>query len=194
MNLLAHAFLSFQDTDILAGNMISDYVKGKKQYDLPTNVQKGIQLHRIIDTFTDQHLVVKELSEIFRPKYRLYSGAIIDIVFDHFLANDEIHFNKDQLHDFTQTIYTQLSIHQTIFPERFAKMFPYMTSQNWLFHYQSTEGIQRSLGGLQRRAKYIDETETAFQLFLQHYEQIQTGYQLFFPELLQMSKDTFNKL
>ena len=194
MNLLAHAFLSFQDTDILAGNMISDYVKGKKQYDLPRNVQKGIQLHRVIDTFTDQHRVVKELSEIFRPKYRLYSGAIIDIVFDHFLANDEIHFNKNQLHDFTQTIYTQLSIHQSIFPERFAKMFPYMTSQNWLFHYQSTEGIQRSLGGLQRRAKYIDETETAFQLFLQHYEQIQTGYQLFFPELLQMSKDTFNKL
>jgi acyl carrier protein phosphodiesterase len=194
MNLLAHAFLSFQDTDILVGNMISDYVKGKKQYDLPTNVQKGIQLHRIIDTFTDQHLVVKELSEIFRPKYRLYSGAIIDIVFDHFLANDEIHFNEDQLHNFTQATYTQLSIHQFIFPERFAKMFPYMTSQNWLFHYQSTEGIQRSLGGLQRRAKYIDETETAFQLFLQHYEQIKKGYQLFFPDLLQLSQDTFNKL
>ena len=194
MNLLAHAFLSFQDTDILAGNMISDYVKGKKQYDLPRNVQKGIQLHRVIDTFTDQHRVVKELSEIFRPKYRLYSGAIIDIVFDHFLANDEIHFNKNQLHDFTQTTYAQLFNHNNLFPERFAKMYPYMVEQNWLFHYQSTEGIQRSLGGLQRRAKYIDETETAFQLFLQHYEQIQTGYQLFFPELLQMSKDTFNKL
>jgi len=69
-----------------------------------------------------------------------------------------------------------------------------MSEQNWLFHYKSEDGIQRSLGGLQRRAKYIDETETAFRLFLQHYEEIQKGYQLFFPELLQMSKDTFIKL
>ena len=115
-------------------------------------------------------------------------------IFDKKGANDEIHFNDNQLHNFTQATYSQLSIHQSIFPERFAKMFPYMTSQNWLFHYQSTEGIQRSLGGLQRRAKYITETETALQLFLQHYEQIKKGYQLFFPELLQLSQDTFNKL
>ena len=39
--------------------MISDFVKGKKQFDYPINIQKGIQLHRAIDTFTDQHHATK---------------------------------------------------------------------------------------------------------------------------------------
>ncbi|KAF0239868.1 MAG: hypothetical protein FD183_1294 [Chitinophagaceae bacterium] len=50
MNYLAHAYLSFNEPSILLGNMISDYVKGKKQYDYPLLIQKGIHLHRAIDT------------------------------------------------------------------------------------------------------------------------------------------------
>jgi acyl carrier protein phosphodiesterase len=194
MNLLAHAFLSFQDTDILAGNMISDYVKGKKQFDLPESIQKGIQLHRVIDQFTDQHPVIKELSNIFKPTYRLYSGAIIDVVLDHFLANDTTHFKEGQLHTFTQATYEQLDVNKGLFPDRFAKMFPFMHAQNWLFHYHTTEGIQRSLNGLKRRATYIQETDTAFQLFLDHYALLQTGYDAFFPDILHASKSTFGTL
>jgi acyl carrier protein phosphodiesterase len=36
MNYLAHAYLSFGEPDILAGNMISDFVKGKKNSITPT--------------------------------------------------------------------------------------------------------------------------------------------------------------
>lgn len=32
MNYLAHAVLSFDDPDILTGNIISDFVKGKKNF------------------------------------------------------------------------------------------------------------------------------------------------------------------
>jgi acyl carrier protein phosphodiesterase len=35
MNYLAHACLSFGRPDILVGNMISDHIKGKKQFDYP---------------------------------------------------------------------------------------------------------------------------------------------------------------
>ena len=55
MNYLAHAYLSFNHPGILAGNMINDYVKGKSQYDYPPIIQKGLQLHRFIDHFTDLH-------------------------------------------------------------------------------------------------------------------------------------------
>ena len=53
MNYLAHAYLSFGDPDILAGNMISDFVKGKKKYEYPDRIQMGITLHRKIDEYTD---------------------------------------------------------------------------------------------------------------------------------------------
>ena len=55
MNYLAHAFLSFNDSGLLIGNMISDFVKGKKQFDYTPDIQKGIRLHRMIDTYTDAH-------------------------------------------------------------------------------------------------------------------------------------------
>ncbi len=61
MNYLAHAYLSFNMPDILVGNMISDFIKGKKQFDYPLPVQKGIRLHRAIDTFTDTHAATQEL-------------------------------------------------------------------------------------------------------------------------------------
>ena len=86
MNYLAHAYLSFNEPAILVGNMISDFIKGKKQFDYPGPIQKGIRLHRDIDNFTDTHPVTQQLKSYFRPAYRLYSGAFSDVVYDHFLA------------------------------------------------------------------------------------------------------------
>ena len=75
MNYLAHAYLSFGEPDILIGNMISDFIKGKKQFDYLLPVQKGIQLHRAIDEFTDFHAVTKEAKQLLKPANRI--GTII---------------------------------------------------------------------------------------------------------------------
>src|SRR3989442_7909269 len=95
MNYLAHAYLSFNQPEILVGNMISDFIKGKKQFDYPVSIQKGIRLHRDIDTFTDAHPATQQLKSFFRPHYRLYAGAFGDIVYDHFLALDPNEFVND---------------------------------------------------------------------------------------------------
>lgn len=194
MNFLAHAFLSFNDAGILAGNMISDFVKGKKKFDLPEEIQKGIVLHRKIDTFTDDHLANKELKLIFRPHYGLYCSPIMDVLFDHFLASDGNIFSEDALLAFTAETYGKLDEYQDHFPERFARMFPYMKSQNWLYHYRTMEGVWNSLGGLSRRAKYLGETTTAFALFEENYETLRAGYNEFFPELREMALATYLEL
>ena len=93
MNFLAHAYLSFDHPEILVGNLISDFVKGKKKFDYSEQVQHGIALHRAIDTFTDFHQATQIAKQVFRADYRLYSGAFMDIVYDHFLANDDNEFS-----------------------------------------------------------------------------------------------------
>src|SRR4026207_901515 len=108
MNYLAHAYLSFEDKDILAGNIISDFVKGKRQFDYPSPIHAGIKLHRLIDDFTDQHAATREAKEFFRPDYRLYSGAFIDVVYDHFLATDETEFTDSSLLAFSAKVYDSL--------------------------------------------------------------------------------------
>lgn len=194
MNFLAHAFLSFNDAGILTGNMISDFVKGKKKFDLPEEIQKGIILHRKIDTYTDDHLVNKELKLIFKSSYGLYSSPIMDVLFDHFLATDPNYFDEESLLQFTLQTYLLLDDKQDRFPEKFARMYPYMKTQNWLYHYRSREGVWNSLGGLSRRAKYLHETQTAFDLFEQHYETLRAGYNEFFPDLYEMTRASYNEL
>src|SRR6266498_5737073 len=108
MNYLAHAYLSFNRPGILVGNMISDFVKGKKKYGYSEEIQQGIALHREIDRFTDTHAGTKEAKEIFRPAYRLYAGALIDVVYDHFLALDENEFTDESLKAFTIKTYSLL--------------------------------------------------------------------------------------
>jgi acyl carrier protein phosphodiesterase len=184
MNYLAHAFLSFNNADLLVGNMIADYVKGNKQFNYPAEIQAGIQLHRDIDHFTDTHEASQEIKNLFKPSYRLYAGAFIDVVYDYFLANDTAHFTtENELRFFANNTYQILEKRQTDFPEKFGNMFPFMQSQDWLYNYRTDVGMQKSFGGLRKRAKYIEETETAFKIFLENKQTIQHSYDMFFPAL-----------
>jgi acyl carrier protein phosphodiesterase len=183
MNYLAHAYLSFSQPEILVGNMISDFIKGKKKFDYAENIQKGITLHRAIDEFTDNHKATHEAKTFFKPVYGLYAGAFMDVVYDHFLARDIHEFPGNELSSFAQKTYGQLASFEPVFPERFQRMFFYMRTQNWLFHYQFKEGIKNSFAGLVRRAAYMDESQSAFAVFEENYESLQEYYDAFFPDI-----------
>jgi len=195
MNYLAHALLSFENRDILAGNMISDFVKGKKKFEYPLSIQQGIHLHRLIDNFTDFHPATAKAKNFFRPQYRLYSGAFVDVVFDHFLALDKKQFEKlGGLENFTQNTYLLLEQNSSYFPEPFTQMFPYMKNQNWLYHYRLKEGMQKGFNGLVHRAQYLYESEVAFGIFKEHYKELESLYYEFFPELKEFSLRTLSNL
>ncbi len=184
MNYLAHAFLSFNNADLLVGNMIADYIKGNKQFEYSVQIQAGIKLHRAIDFYTDTHEASQEIKNLFKPTYRLYAGAFIDVVYDYFLANDRIHFTtENELRIFADNTYQILEKRQQDFPEKFGIMFPFMQSQDWLYNYRTDIGMQKSFGGLRKRAKYIEETDTAFEIFLDNKQTIQHAYDVFFPDL-----------
>ena len=194
MNYLAHAYLSFNHPEILVGNMISDYVKGKKKLDYPAAIQKGITLHRAIDTFTDDHPATKKAKEVFRPHYRLYSGAFVDVVYDHFLATDDREFPGSSLLKFSEQSYTILNAYTHWFPEPFNSIFPYMKAQNWLFNYRNKWGIEKSLGGVVRRAAYLNESDTAFRLFEEHYQLLSDCYRQFWAAIQPFARRQFELL
>lgn len=183
MNYLAHAYLSFGDPDILAGNMISDFVKGKKKYDYSIRIQMGITLHRKIDEYTDSHPATRQAKEFLKKTAGPYSGAFVDIVYDHFLANDPYEFEEGALADFAHNTYLRLDPFQSEFPEKFQRFFYYMRTQNWLLNYASTGGIHNSFRGLCHRAKYIEDAEPVFEAFLTHYEELKMAYEFFFPHV-----------
>jgi acyl carrier protein phosphodiesterase len=195
MNYLAHAYLSFEHPEILTGNMIGDFVKGQQINQYGKDIQAGIRLHRFIDTYTDSHPITIEIKQYFRKPYRLYAAPITDIILDYFVANDERNFSsKELLMDFTQRTYHTLELQSNEFPEKFSNIFPYMRKQNWLYHYHATDGIYKSLKGLERRASYMENAEKAFQLFLTHREEIFPLYNSYFTELKNAVKTQFDLL
>jgi acyl carrier protein phosphodiesterase len=183
MNYLAHAWLSFNRPEILAGNMISDFVKGKKRFDYNEGIQKGIMLHRSIDAFTDEHEATKQAKQFFKSTVGLYAGAFVDVAYDHFLACDKNEFPGNSLLQFSLSVYTTLDKYETVLPEKFAHMLPYMKRDNWLYNYSTLYGIEKSFGGLARRAKYLEDSTAVFESFQKNYQALQVCYTIFFPDV-----------
>jgi acyl carrier protein phosphodiesterase len=195
MNYLAHAYLSFNNPGILAGNMVNDYVKGKAKFAYPLPIQKGMILHRAIDEFTDTHPVTQQAKQFFKADYRLYAGAFVDVLYDHFLANDRNEFEDEAaLNNFCLQTYNSLQNNLALLPPKFQQVFPYMQSQNWLYNYQYRQGIEKSFGGLVKRAAYLSESAAAYKIFNLHYDDLQICYTEFFPLLKQFALNQFNKL
>lgn len=195
MNYLAHAYLSFGIPEIAVGNLISDFVKGKKKDDYPPAVQQGIILHRAIDNFTDSHALTRRAKAVFRDEYRLYAGALVDVSYDYFLANDPLSFpDAAALKVFSQKTYEQLAAWQSVFPDRFAHMFQYMRTQDWLYHYRYREGIFNSFAGLARRAAYMPDPAPACRLFETRYTELEDCYREFFPLLKEFAFATLQRL
>ena len=186
MNYLGHAFLSMNNEHTLTGNMIGDYVKGLQPLqEYPEAVRNGIMLHRKIDTFTDSHPAATRAKLYFRETYHLYAGAIIDIIFDHFLANDPKHFASERaLFDFSQSTYSALERNESFFPEKFAAFFPYMRSQNWLYNYRTLQGTEKSLLGLYRRAQRMPKVDAAYKTLVGYYYQLNQCYFEFIDDIL----------
>lgn len=176
------------------GNMISDFVKGKKRFDFSDNIQEGIMLHRNIDTFTDDHDATKQAKQFFKPAVGLYAGAFMDVVYDHFLANDANEFKNENLLNFSLSVYSALENYKNILPDKFARMLPYMQSENWLYNYRTLNGIEKSFGGLMRRAKYLDNSSLPFECFQKNYETLQHYYIVFFKDVKQFAYEKYISL
>ncbi|MEM7548728.1 MAG: ACP phosphodiesterase [Bacteroidota bacterium] len=183
MNFLAHAFLSGENEAILAGNFLGDFIKGREHEKYPEGIQKGVRLHREIDFYSDNHPVFRESRLLLVDKYRHYSGVIVDMFYDHFLA---IHFSKYSqvpLKDFTTSVYSSVEKQFPELPGKAKHVFPFMKHDDWLFHYSKVEGLERALQGMSRRTKFDIQMGESVQELKEHFENFENHFFEFFEEI-----------
>ncbi|WP_298368617.1 ACP phosphodiesterase [uncultured Lutibacter sp.] len=183
MNFLAHLYLSKDNKNILIGNFISDAVKGKAYKKYPKEIQVGLILHRNIDNFTDTHPIVKRSMRRLNPRYRHFDGIIIDILYDHFLAKNWSKYSNIPLEIYAQNVYSFLSENVESFPEELQNLLPSMIKYNWLVNYASLKGIERVLGGMNRRTKGISQMDLAIEDLKLHYKELEEDFTAYFKEL-----------
>lgn len=183
MNFLAHLYLSGDNEELLVGNFIGDFVKGSQMEHYPNQIQKGIRLHRSIDSFTDTHEVVLESKVRLREKFRHYAPVIVDVYYDHFLARDWSRFSSISLKKYTEDFYETMNNYFSILPKGVIHMLSFMSRDNWLYNYQFIEGIDRALTGMSRRTRFESKMEEASQTLKDHYEAFKDEFYRFFPDL-----------
>ncbi|MFK7783402.1 ACP phosphodiesterase [Psychroserpens sp.] len=184
MNFLAHIYLSGDHKMITIGNFVADAIRGNKYKLLSPELQVGIKLHRHIDTFTDAHPIVRQSTKRLHSNYSHYSGVIVDILYDHFLAKNWTKYSDIPLNDYIDNFYECLEEHFDILPERFQKLMPYMIADNWLLSYSEIDGIQRVLNGMNKRTKNKSGMNLATNELKEFYSEFETEFTLFFEELI----------
>lgn len=194
MNYLAHIYLSFKDEEITIGNFIADSIRGNKYHHLPNRVQKGIMLHRAIDTFTDAHPIARASSKRLHANYSHYSRVIVDIFYDHFLAKNWAKYSSVSLETFVSGFYDLLEDNYAILPPGVKRMMPYMIADNWLLTYAEIGGIGRVLQGMNRRTQHKSGMNNAVDDLREHYDQFESEFILFFAELEAYTLDQYQRL
>jgi acyl carrier protein phosphodiesterase len=189
MNYLAHIFLSGNEQSLQIGSFIADFVKGKQLYTYPADIQKGIILHRKIDTFTDQHPVVNQLMKVLQPSFGRYSPILLDMYFDYCLANSFQQYspNKNLLR-FSLQFYRYLIAHYSLLPERVKRFVFHFMITNRLYQYKSINGLHTSLKIMSVYKTNSIDPEKSIQFLINHEEVLFKEFHVFFTDLLQFSQ------
>jgi acyl carrier protein phosphodiesterase len=187
MNFLAHIYLSEDNDLIKIGNLMADGIRGKHFESYPLEIQKGIILHRFIDTYTDAHLVFRQSTKRLHEKYHHYAGVIVDVFYDHFLAKNWSHYSDEKLELYVARFYQSLQDNYEFLSERTKGMMPYMINQNWLVSYQTTEGINRILTQMDNRTKNESKMRFATHELIEYYTDFEQEFTTFFEDLKEQS-------
>lgn len=183
MNYLAHIYLSGTNDLLKIGNFMADSIKGNDYEKYAPEIKKGILLHRHIDSFTDSHPIYRRSKHRLHEKYGHYSGVIMDILYDHFLAKNWSKFSNEKLEDYANDFYQLLQDNYDILTERIKGMMPYMIARNWLVSYATIEGLEMILFQMDYKTKHRANMQEAIVELQDFYSEFESEFFLFFEEL-----------
>jgi acyl carrier protein phosphodiesterase len=194
MNFLAHIYLSGDNDLMKIGNFMADGIHGKNFDAFPLEIQKGIILHREIDTFTDAHPTFRQSTKRLHANYHHYSGIIVDIFYDHFLAKNWSNYSDERLEDYSERFYQSLRDNYNDLTPKTQKMMPYMIEYNWLLSYQTIEGIESVLVKMDTRMKHNSNMRFSVAELRTFYSNFETEFTTFFAALIVHSNQKIQTL
>lgn len=187
MNYLAHLLLAENTPESRIGNLLGDFVKGQIEINNSSYneaIIKGIKTHYQVDCFTDKHAIFKQSKQrIYQSQGRL-SAVLIDVFYDHFLANYWQLFSSEKLETFADHTYITLQKSHHLLPEKLQLVLPRIILENWLVSYRTIEGIERTCQRLGKRIKRANNFAIARYDLQANYQELEADFLSFFPQLV----------
>jgi acyl carrier protein phosphodiesterase len=184
MNYLAHFHLAGDEPTMIVGALLGDYVKGPLNNQYNADIRKGIRLHRSLDNFVDQHHATRLAAQLFDKKYRRYSGILLDLFFDHFLARHWARYHQQELAEFSQQVYQLLEENHLYLPAKARQFVSRMSGRDLLSSYGQREVIQQSLAHIGTRLSRENPLHHAARQMDEHYDSLEQTFITFYPEAI----------
>ena len=150
MNFLFHMILSGDDDQLLVGNFMGDFVKGRLENRFRPRIRQGVQLHRSIDSYGDRHPVYRSSRKLLGEEYGLYRGVMLDLFYDYFLVNNWSSWSDEPFDDYLVRTRAVMESHRDDLPEEMHRLLPIIFDE-LLTSYATIDGIGNALCRLSRR-------------------------------------------
>ncbi len=187
MNWLAHLYLAESNIEACLGNLLADLVKGPDRRNMPAKFARGMRLHQAIDIFTDVHPVVHRSRARIKGDYRHFTGILVDVFYDHYLALDWDRYASEPLDVFTARLYAEILAHPITLPTDAQTALDRMVADDRLGSYRQIAGIaaalQRVSMRLSARTGKHFALETAVSELVANFDALRDDFAAFFPEL-----------
>ncbi len=184
MNYLAHSYLSCNNEYLLIGNLVTDLIKKKDEDYYSEAIRKGIDLHRKIDHFTDNHRIVKDSLDLIRSSQGKYAPVVLDILWDYFLCKNWKTYSEEDLQEFSNGVYAILEKNYPNLQEKVVERFESMIAHNFLMSCANKTALIKTFEHLNKRVRFLTNFEEAAEIVIDYNEKLDDNFNILFGEMM----------
>ncbi len=167
----------------MVGNLLPDFTKQISKTAYTHEVIQGVELHRFIDRYTDEHPIFKQSRNRISTERKRFSPILIDIFYDHFLAINWRQYSDNSLLDSTQFYYTQLSRADIQMPVRLQDTIKRMPEVDLLYNYRTFKGIEHAVNRVSQRIRFKNNLYGGVEELTNNFSALEADFHPFFMEL-----------
>lgn len=183
MNYLAHCFFAQTDAQSLMGNLLGDFIKGADLKNQPQQVILGLENHKAVDRFTDQHPALQPLKQSLSSERKRFSGIISDVVFDHFLFKHWAQFSNKDIEMFIDHCYSEILSVQNLMHESMRRAMVFMVEDDGLRINRELSGVGQTIDRLSQRIRFKNKLWGAIEEVEANYTSYEDSFLILFPDL-----------
>jgi acyl carrier protein phosphodiesterase len=160
-------------------NLFGDFVKGNQYHHFSNKIIQGIELHREIDNYFDQHSAITEAKRALYPFLPKVSAIAMDLYIDHLLAKNWSDYHNTNFAEFLESFYMHTSYYETEFSNEYVNLILGIKKYRWLDHYPYEYGLDKACQGLSNRISFNNNLWDGLEYFKKHRVLVEQSFREF---------------